>query len=49
MIFSVASSKKGIETDLLDFRAASIAASLHKFIRSAPEKPGVRDASLFAK
>jgi len=41
-------SKSIIETDVLSPLAAIIAASLHKFLISAPLNPGVKVANLFA-
>ena len=43
---SMASSQSIISIKLLFLRAASSAASFSKFSRSAPEKPGVRFASV---
>lgn len=48
MILSEAYSKSESSIYYLFFLVAMIAASLHKFAISAPLKPGVSSASLFA-
>lgn len=48
MTLSAAISKSCASICFFDYRAANIAASLHKFAISAPLKPGVNVASLFA-
>jgi hypothetical protein len=45
---SAAISKSFISTSSLFYLAANIAASLQRFAISAPEKPGVNVANLFA-
>ena len=49
MILSTASSKCSSSTDVQLFLTAIIAASFTMFYISAPENPGVKVASLFAK
>ncbi len=48
MILYEASSKSIIETHFLSFLAAIIAASLQRFLISAPLNPGVNVANLLA-
>ena len=48
MILSLASSKSFMSTNFLFRLAANNAASLTKFAKSAPEKPGVPRATILA-